>query len=87
MARVIFGSPEAATILKKDRPLRAAAAREAAIEKARREGKKGNFTVYIEPRAIERSVVVEAYSGEEAWDIAEEKHLNYDEIITGVEEA
>lgn len=28
----------------------------------------------------------EAFSGEEAWDIAERDHLNYDELITGVEE-
>lgn len=36
MGRVIFGSPETQAVLEKDRPLRKAAAREAAIEEAKR---------------------------------------------------
>jgi len=84
MAPVVFGSPKASVILKEDRPLRAQAAREARIKKAKRKRKLLSFKVWIEPRATERFVVVEAFSGEEAWDIAERDHVNHDEIVSYV---
>lgn len=86
MAQVVFGSPEAQVILKKDRVLRAEAAKEARVEKAKREGKILKYEVFIEEDPPpERSVFVEAYSEEEAQTIAEKKHVGYNEVVSGVE--
>lgn len=85
MTQIVFGSPEAQVILKKDRVLRAEAAKEARIEKAKREGKTLKYEIFIEEDPPpERSIFIEAYSEEEAQAIAE-KGLGYNEIVTSVE--
>lgn len=84
MTPIVFGSLEASAILKKDRPLRKEAEREARIEKARCEGKVSRWEVYIEGfPPPERSVIVEAYSQEEAWQVIERDRLNTGEVISG----
>ena len=86
MAQIVFGSPEAQVILKKDRVVRAEAAKEARIEKAKREGKTLKYEVFIEEDPPpERSVIVEAYSEEEARAIAEKEHIGYNELVSGIE--
>lgn len=82
MDRIIFGSPEAAAILEKDKPLRAEAAREAAIDEARRRGRIETFGVTIES---DRSITVQAYSAEEAEEIVYKEHLRLDERIVAVD--
>ncbi len=84
MAQIVLGSPEALAILKKDRPLREEAAKEARIEEAKRTGKIGRFEVFIEEER-ERSVMIEAWTDEEAQDIAKRDDLGYNESISGVE--
>lgn len=81
MAQIAFGSVEAALVLKRDRPLRAQAAREARIEKAKVVCPLEQYEVCVE---VHRSVSVEAYSEEEASDIVEENHLRPDETIVWV---
>lgn len=86
MTPIVFGSPEAQVVLKKDRVLRAEAAKEARIEEAKRIGQILKFEVFIEEDPPpERSVIVEAYSEEEARAIAEKKHIGYNEIVSGIE--
>lgn len=46
MAQIVFGSAEALEVLKKDRPLREEAAKQARIEEAKRMGKIGRFEVF-----------------------------------------
>jgi len=81
MAQIVFGSPEARAVLKRDRPLRVEAARQARIENAKVVMPLAQYEVWIE---AERSVVVEAYSEEEAADIVEQDHLRLDERIVSV---
>lgn len=83
MAQIVFGSAEALEVLKKDRPLREQAAKEARIEEAKRTGKIGRFEVFIEEER-ERSVIVEAWTDEEAEDIAKREDMGYNESISGV---
>ena len=86
MAQIVFGSREAAAVLKKDRSLREQAAKEARIEEAKRTGKIGRFEVFIEEDPPpERSVIIEAWTDEEAEEIARRDHLGYNESISGVE--
>lgn len=84
MAQLVFGSAEASQILKKDRSLRAEAAKEARIEEAKRTGKIGRFEVFIEEQR-ERSVIIEAWTDEEAQQIAQRDDVGFDENISGVE--
>ncbi|GAH83920.1 unnamed protein product [marine sediment metagenome] len=84
MAQIVFGSPEALAILKKDRPLREEAAKEARIEEAKRTGKIGRFEVIIEKQRA-RSVIIEAWTDDEAEEIAKRDDVDYDESISGVE--
>jgi len=86
MTPIVFGSLEAQVILKKDRILRAEAVKEARIEKAKCEGRTLKYEVFIEEDPPpERSVIVEAYSEEEARVIAEKEHVGYNETVSGVE--
>jgi len=85
MAQVVFGSREAQAVLEKDRPLREAAAKEVAIEKAKRTARLESYEVFIqEDPPPERSVIVKAYSEEEAQEIARNKHVRVGEIISDV---
>lgn len=86
MAQVVFGSCEAQAVLEKDRPLRKAAARQAAIEEARRTGRIETFEVFIEEYPPpSRSVIIKAYSHAEAKKIVEKQHLGIGEIISEVQ--
>lgn len=85
MAQIVFGSPEALAILKKDGPLREQTAKEARIEEAKRTGKIGRFEVFIEEDPPpERSVIIEAWTDEEAQEIAK-RDLGYNDSISGME--
>jgi len=86
MARIVFGSPEAAAVLEKDRPLREAAAKAAAIEDARFTGRIEIYEVFIEEDPPPcRSVIVKAYSEEEAEEIVEKDQLGYNETVYDVQ--
>lgn len=83
MAQIAFGSPEPQAVLKQDRVLRAEAAKEARIKKARREGDETKWEVTIESY---RTDFVLACSEEEAWHKAESL-VSFDEEVTTVEAA
>lgn len=86
MAQIAFGSPEAQSVLEKDRPLRKAAARQAAIEEARRAARIETFEVFIEEYPPpSRSVIIKAYSHAEAEDIAKASHVRIGEMISEVQ--
>lgn len=86
MAQIVFGSSEATAVLEKDKPLRKAAARAAAIEDARFTGRIETYEVFIEEDPPPcRSVIVRAYSEAEAEEIVEKQHLGYNEHIYDVQ--